>query len=174
MKARISTGFIVIAILSIIFLAGFIFGPSPVSAQRGGPPFAGTTTAFEVQAGDFVVVDESDFSDPTTFFIFSHSRTPISVSDPTTGEPIDNLGLNNFAVDQLGSLQDCGLSAPPTPPTSTDGFLEKPFDIAVTNFRKWFLWRGSSSHHVRSVCWKLTGRSADSRFRRNPQRTNHW
>ena len=144
MQARLSTGSIVIAILSITFIAGSMFGSVSVAAgdsskkSKKGSSAIFLPTAFEVQAADAVFVDESDFSDQTAFFTFSRSRTPISVSDPTTGEPIDNLGLNNFAVDQLGSLQDCGLSAPPPAPTSTDGFLEKPFDIAVTNLGNGF------------------------------------
>ena len=143
MQTRLSTSSTLIAILSIAFIAGSMFsitvsaGDSSKKSNKNGSSAIFLPTAFEVQAADFVFVDESNF-DPNAFFTFSHSRTPVSVSDPTTGEPIDNLGPNNFAVDQFGSLQACGLSAPPTQPTSMAGFIEKPFDSAVINLGNGF------------------------------------
>ena len=138
MQPRVSARLISIAILSIIFLAGIMFDPSSASAQRGGPPLATTPTAFQVQAADFIPVEESNFTDPFAVLVFTRTRTPVSVSDPTTGEPIDDQGPNNFALDQFGALQACGLVAPPPSPQSLAGFIEKPFDFAVANLGNGF------------------------------------
>ena len=143
MQARLSTGPIVIAILSITFIAGSMFASPSVSAgdsskksNKKGSSAIFLPAAFEVQAADFVIVDESFVEDkPFTAFTFSHTRTPVSVSDPTTGEPIDNLGENNFTIDQLGSQQQCGFSAPPN---FAPGFSDKPFDFAVFNLGNGF------------------------------------
>ncbi len=144
MPIRFSTSSTLTAILSIAFIAGSMFsvsvsaGDSSKKSNNKGSSAIFLPTAFEVQAADFIIIEES-FLEQTSFtaLTFARTRTPVSVSDPTTGEPIDNLGENNFTVDQLAAQQACGFTAPPEfqPPTA---FTDKPFDFDVTNLGNGF------------------------------------
>ena len=114
-KTQISS--VVLAVLVIVALAGSLFGPTVVSAQRGNgnPPFAPPVSAFNVQAAESIGVDNIT-EDPITgarVEVF-HTRTQLTVTDPTTGGPIENLTFpGNFTIEQFGALQDCTVGNPP-------------------------------------------------------------
>lgn len=141
MQLGIRFGSAILAGLAVAFLLGSMFGPDIVSAQNKSSKKSDKKgasvvlpTAFDVQAADPSVVDLGGV-DPETglIVVFSHSRTPVVVSDPTTGEPIDDLVERNFTLDQIGGLQACGLDAPP-PFLPGDAFEPTPFSLAVRNF----------------------------------------
>ena len=150
MKSAVrNSSLIFLATIAIALLVGSMLGPGMMSAagrsskksdkRSGGAVFL--PTAFEVKAADPVTVNLGGFAPDASFILeFSHSRTPIVVSDPTTGEAIDDLFDNNFEVEQVGALQFCRqfFTGPPSSGVPFEAFEERPFELAIENLGNGF------------------------------------
>ncbi len=90
----------------------------------GGPPATTPITAFNVQASDNVLVDESFFDASGNLIRLQTFRVFVSVSDPTTGDPITSVA--QVVTNQPMSRQACGF---PTPPGTADPGLFLPLDL---------------------------------------------